>query len=217
MNNRRTLIITTILCLLPIILGIALYDRLPDMIPIHFDGQGNPDNYLSKALAVFGLPAVLALLNFYIHFRMNNDARVENASSFLRSLSRWTFPLISITMIPISMFIAMDVAIPVTVIAASVAGVIIMIYGNYLPKCRYNYTIGIRLPWTLNNEENWNKTNRFAGYVFVAGGIIFIINGFLSLWYVSIAVIALLVILPFVYSYLLYRKEQRNHGQAASI
>ena len=214
---NKTLVITTILCLLPIILGIAVYDRLPDQVAIHFDSQGNPDNYLSKALAVFGLPVVMALINLYINFRMNNDARVENASSFLRSLSRWIVPLIAIVMIPVSLFLAMDAEIRIPLIASAVAGVIIVIYGNFLPKCKYNYTIGIRLPWTLNSEYNWNKTNRFAGYIFVIGGLIFIVNAFLSLWYVSIAIIALLVILPFIYSYLLYRKQQMINNQSPSI
>jgi uncharacterized membrane protein len=217
MNKNKTLIITTILCLLPIILGIALYDRLPDQIGIHFDSQGNPDNYLSKALAVFGLPVVMALINFYINFRMNNDAKVENASSFLRSLSRWVVPLIAIVMIPVSLFLAMDVEIRIPLIATAIAGVIIVIYGNFLPKCRYNYTIGIRLPWTLNSEYNWNKTNRFAGYLFVAGGLLFIVNAFLSLWYISIAIIALLIILPFIYSYLLHRKQLTINGESPSI
>lgn len=217
MKMNKALVITTILCLLPIILGIAVYDRLPDQVAIHFDSQGNPDNYLGKALAVFGLPVVMALINLYINFRMNNDARVENASSFLRSLSRWIVPLIAIVMIPVSLFLAMDAEIKFPLIATAVAGVIIIIYGNFLPKCKYNYTIGIRLPWTLNSEFNWNKTNRFAGYVFVIGGLIFIVNAFLSLWYISIAIIAMLIILPFIYSYLLFRKEQVNKDNSVPV
>jgi uncharacterized membrane protein len=217
MKMNKTLIITTILCLLPIILGIAVYDRLPDQVAIHFDSQGNPDNYLSKALAVFGLPIVMALINLYINFRMNNDAKVENASSFLRSLSRWIIPLIAIVMIPVSLFLAMDAEIRIPLIATAIAGVIIVIYGNFLPKCKYNYTIGIRLPWTLNSEYNWNKTNRFAGYIFVIGGLIFIVNAFLSLWYVSIAIITLLIILPFIYSYLLFRKERGNKDESLPV
>jgi uncharacterized membrane protein len=217
MKNNKTLIITTILCLLPIILGISVWDKLPAEIGIHFDSQGNADNFLSKPLAVFGLPVVMALLNFYVHFRMNNDARVENASSFLRSLSKWIIPLISIIAMPVSLFIAMGIDIKVNVIAAIITGTVIIIYGNFLPKSKYNFSIGIRLPWTLNSEDNWNKTNRFAGFVYVIGGLFIVAGGLLSLWYVLIAVIALLLIIPFVYSYLLYRKQQGDKSRSPSI
>jgi uncharacterized membrane protein len=148
---------------------------------------------------------------------MNNDARVENASSFLRSLSKWTIPLISIIAMPVSLFIAMGIDIKVNVIATIITGTVIIIYGNFLPKSKYNFSIGIRLPWTLNSEDNWNKTNRFAGFVYVIGGLFIVAGGLLSLWYVLIAVIALLLIIPFVYSYLLYRKQLGDKSGSSSI
>ena len=79
---------------------------------------------------------------------------------------------------------------------------------NYLPKCRQNFTMGYRLPWTLNDEDNWNKTNRLAGYVMVLGGILIIIMSFfdLAFWAVILFVGAILII-PSVYSFLLYRKK----------
>ena len=85
---------------------------------------------------------------------------------------------------------------------------IFVILGNYLPKCRQNFTMGYRLPWTLNDEDNWNKTNRLAGYVMVLGGILIIIMSFfdLAFWAVILFVGAILII-PSVYSFLLYRKK----------
>ena len=55
-------------------------------------------------------------------------------------------------------------------------GLVFIIIGNYLPKCKQNYTVGIKLPWTLNSEENWNKTHRLAGYVFMLCGIMQIVD-----------------------------------------
>lgn len=206
--NKKTdmiLITTTIICLIPIILGIILYDQLPEQIPIHFDSAGNPDNYLSKVLTVFGLPVLLALLNVYSHFRLNIDPKAENASFNIKQALKWAVPLISIIAIPLSLFISMGVQIPIVMVISAIAGLVVIICGNYLPKCRQNYTVGYKLPWTLDSEDNWKKTHRFAGFVWVIGGLTMIISAFFTTWYLNLIVIILLVVLPAAYSYLKYR------------
>jgi len=102
----------------------------------------------------------------------------------------------------------------VNVMANLVVGVIFVFTGNYLPKCRQNYTIGIKLPWTLSDEENWDKTHRFAGKIWMLCGVLEIIVGFLPIARFEIVTIALILLatIPIaVYSYLLYRKKM--HGQ----
>jgi len=210
---NKALIISTLLCLLPILLGLILYDRLPDEIAIHFDNAGRPDNYASKALAVFGLPVLLAAINAYVHFRLGTDPKRENASSALRQASRWALPLIALVLMPVTLFMAMGASIPVIMVAKAIAGLMVVICGNYLPKSKRNYTIGIKLPWTLDSEDNWRKTHRFAGFVWVAGGLILIANAFFAAPYVSLAVIALLIVLPFAYSYLAYARQQGGEGE----
>ena len=66
--------------------------------------------------------------------------------------------------------------------------------------------IGYRLPWTLNNRENWNRTNRLAGYIMVIGGLITIIASFFNVaFYALLVVVLVLVVVPFIYSFLIYR------------
>ncbi len=206
-KTNNTLIITTILCLLPIILAIVLYDKLPAQVAIHFNSAGAPDNYLPKAIAVFGLPIGLAVINLYSHFRLNNDPKVENTSFALKQIGYWAVPLGSLIIMPITLFIAIGAEIPITIIVTAVVGLIIVACGNYLPKCKRNYTIGIKLPWTLDSQDNWNKTHRFAGFVWVALGIAFIANAFFQSTYVLIGIIVLLVALPPIYSYITYKNQ----------
>jgi uncharacterized membrane protein len=75
-----------------------------------------------------------------------------------------------------------------------------------MPKCRQSYTIGIKLPWTLNSEENWNKTHRAAGVVWVLAGIVTIIAGFFNIIPLMIAALAVSAIFPVIYSFTLYKK-----------
>lgn len=90
-------------------------------------------------------------------------------------------------------------------------GFLIVIIGNYLPKVKQNNTIGIRVVWTLQDEENWNATHRFSGKLWVASGILCMLCGLfgesmaaLVLYIVSIMATAIISIL---YSYLFYKKK----------
>ena len=83
-------------------------------------------------------------------------------------------------------------------------GVIILVLGFILPKCKQNYTVGIKLPWTLHDEENWDKTHKLAGKLWIYGGIIMTIAGLFNLTFLFMAIIFALVIIPTGYSYWLY-------------
>lgn len=211
-KTNKPLIISTVLCLLPIILALVLYKRLPEKIAIHFDDSGKPDNYLPKALVAFGLPIFLAAINAYTHFRLNNDPKSENASSALKQVAKWVVPMVSVIIMPITLFIAIGTEIAINTIITAIVGVLIVICGNYLPKCKRNYTVGIKLPWTLDNEDNWNKTHRFAGFVWVIGGFLITANAFLPSVYAMIGIVILLVALPPIYSFFTY-KNQRDAGE----
>ena len=208
--KNKTAILSTALCLLPIVLAAVVYDGLPQQIAIHFDGAGNPDNYAPKAMAAFGIPLLLAAINLYSNFRVTRDPKVENASSALRMLSKWLVPILSIILVPVTLFTAMGKQIPIVMIASAIAGAAFVICGNYLPKCKRNYTIGIKLPWTLDNEDNWNRTHHFSGFVWVVGGFIVIANAFVRIPYLLIAVVICLLLLPFLYSYLFYRRQMNQ-------
>ena len=207
-KTNSTLIITTLVCLLPVILALALYDKLPAQIAVHFDQTGAPDNYLPKALAVFGLPVFLAALNLFTHFMLDHDPRRENASATMKLVAKWSVPLISVIVMPVILFMAMGAEIPITMLVTGLVGMLFVICGNYLPKCKRNYTVGIKLPWTLDSDDNWNKTHRFAGPVWVIGGILFIATAFFDTLYAGLVIMVVMVALPAVYSYCTYRNQR---------
>ena len=93
----------------------------------------------------------------------------------------------------------------------SLLGIIFMVIGNYLPKTRPNYTIGIRLPWTLYDEENWVKTHRLAGKTWLFCGILIFFNAFIQLAVGLVIILTLVVMLgvPVMYSYWLGKSKQR--------
>ena len=210
LRNNAQIILSTLVCLVPIALTLALYDKLPAQVPIHFDLNGEPDNYSSKAVAGFLFPCLLAAFNLFVHFIMNADPKKQNANKIIKLVGFWIFPVVSLITVPITLFKGLGYNLPVVAICTALTGLLFLIIGNYLPKSRQSYTVGIRLPWTLDNEENWNKTHRFAGFVWVLGGLAIIINAFIASFNILIIVTVLAVVLPIVYSYLLYRKQGNN-------
>ena len=209
-NTRRTLLLTTAVCLLPMLLSAALYPQLPDQIAIHWNSAGQPDNYAPKLFAAFGIPVLMAIFNLLVHLLFYADPKRANMGRMLRLLGLWCCPVLCVILMPIILLSALGVSIPIPIVVSAVVGLFFILIGNYLPKSGQSYTAGIRLPWTLDDPDNWNKTARLSGYLFVAAGVIIFLCGCFQLfWPVTIAIL-LTVIIPIVYSYLLYR---RSHSE----
>lgn len=206
-SMNSMLYLTTAVCLLPLFLSAVLYSRLPDQIAIHFNSAGEPDNYVSKAVAAFGIPIGMAVLNVISHLAIDSDPKRANASAMLKLMGKWLVPLLTVVMMPVTLFIAMGADIPIQTIVPAFVGLVIVACGNYMPKCRQNYTVGIKLPWTLNSEENWNRTHHMAGYLWIGGGIVMILAGFFGGHWLTVTgvILVLCVAAPAVYSYKLYK------------
>ena len=207
MKNKKTLVITSLICLLPIIVGALVYKRLPETIATHFDLNGNPDGWSSRAFAVFGLPAILLAVNLLLPFMLRADPKHENMSGALVNITIWTIPVLSLVCSGLTLGRALGYDVRIERVLPVFMGVLFILIGNYLPKTKQSYTMGIKLPWTLASEENWNRTHRLAGFLWVLGGVYFIVMSFIG-WSVPAFVLplAVMVLLPMVYSYLLYRK-----------
>jgi uncharacterized membrane protein len=203
--KNKVLFITTFLCLLPILLSAVLFKDLPNEVAIHFDIGGNPDGFANKAFAAFGLPLLMAGLNILLQILLENDPKKTNGEP-LRFLSKWLIPVLSLTLVPATLFIALGYDIDLQTIIPVFVSILWIIIGNYLPKCKHNYTIGIKIPWTLSSEENWNRTHRVAGWIWTIGGVLSLIASLTGLFtpILFFLVTALMVAVPVGYSFYLF-------------
>ena len=203
-DYKKTMIITSAMCILPLILSIAVYDKLPDQIAIHWNDEGNPDNYAAKWVAAFAIPLFLLAIQLISMITILHDPKKKNQSEVMRLLSFWLIPVLSLILVPVSLLIGMGKELPISTITAMLVGAVFIIAGNYLPKSRQNYTMGIKLPWTLADTDNWNKTHRLAGAVWILAGLFMIARPFLpvtEIWIVIVLAVAFC--LPAVYSFIL--------------
>lgn len=209
--ENKSFVITTLLCLVPMALGLALYARLPEQLPTHWDWQGNVNGYMSKPAVVLGLPLFFAAMNGLMHFSLRADPKRANIIGNIRVLIRWTMPVLSLIILPYTYLWALGwQQIPMEKLIPVLVGLLIMGIGNYLPKCRQNYTSGIKLPWTLYDEDNWNRTHRMAGRLWMVGGLGIMVSAFWGGSTLLLAVILAITLIPGIYSYCLYRKKQKG-------
>ncbi len=194
----------------PFILSAAFYSQLPEQMAIHWDMAGNPNNYASRPVAAFGVPALLLLVILLVNFRISTDPKRQNInrSPQMKLVSRWLVViLVNVTHFA-SILKNMNTNINITQIIFLFLALSIAVIGNYLPKLKYNYTVGIKLPWTLASEENWRKTHRFAGFVWIICGILLAVTAFFPYKCLNLSIFIILAAVPAVYSYLLFRKER---------
>lgn len=212
MKNKKYWLITSAITLVPILLGLLLWNRLPDRLPTHFGVDGAADGWSGKGFAVFGLPLMMLGFHFVIYFATRLDKQNRGHNEKVMNLVGLIFPVMSIVNSVIIYAHAMELELNLSMLLFPMLGLLFIAVGNWLPKIKQNSTLGIKIKWTLYNEENWNKTHRVAGFVWVIGGVIFCLMGFVAekalLFLLPIQII-LLAVVPMVYSWNLARKQKQ--------
>jgi len=211
-RNKGVLIITTLIAALPILVGLILWNQLPDQMATHFNIAGEADGWSSKAFAVIGLPLILVGVHVICTVATLADPRKQNISDKIFRLVLWITPCISLLVMGGTYAYALGYDVDIARITMILMAAVFLLLGNYMPKCRQNYTVGIKVPWTLADPENWNKTHRFAGWLWTGVGIVFLgmsLLGWMN-FVIMFSLIMVVAFLPMIYSFLLYLKKEKE-------
>lgn len=213
-KNMKSIVISSLIILLPLLAGLLLWNRLPEQLPIHWNAAGEIDGWGSRAVVVFGESLGLLATHWLCIAVSFADPRNKAQSGKALGLVLWVCPALSVLIGAMSYLTALGFQpFSMDKIVLIFMGLLFIVIGNYLPKCRRNYTIGIKVPWALDNEENWNATHRFAGKLWVVSGIVAVLLAFLpwqelSFW-LSIIIIMFASVASALYSFFYYKKQQR--------
>ncbi|MCM3095015.1 putative membrane protein [Priestia megaterium] len=198
--------------LLTLVAWLIALPHLPATMPIHWGANGEADGFATKINAMILTVGIMVLIYFIIAFVPRIDPRKENYKYFSK-----TYNIVLNAVLLLFFFVNMSTIlqglgynVPMSYIAPIMAGLVFIIIGNYLQRVRSNYFMGIRTPWTLSNETVWKKTHRLSGKIFFIGGLLILISAFLPDGYKSVIMwgsIVLCVAIPYLYSYLAYKKE----------
>ena len=207
--NKKLLLLTSIVILFPILWGVMIWSQLPNQIPIHFNFAGQANSFSSKLLAVIGLPIFLLLVHLFVIFVTSRDPKNQTMNEKMGKVIYWLTPIVSLSLSYLIYSKALGSTTNPSIFVSALLGLIFVMMGNYMPKLKVNHTVGIRLPWTLQSEDNWHKTHRLAGKLWVLGGLILLLDAGLqfAVPYVMGIVILTIVLIPILYSYQLSRKD----------
>jgi uncharacterized membrane protein len=206
-----------LIMLVPAIYLAVLWKNIPQSVPMHFDLKGNVDRYGTKH-ELLVLIAILTALNFAVYLVVSNIYKIDprkGASLNKERMRRMAFGIsvyLSAIWIMVIYVTARNDASMMMKFVFVAMGLLFALIGNNMYNIKPNYFAGIRLPWTLENEDNWRKTHHLAGRLWFFGGLIFalialLLKNVLAASYVSAVLLAILIIIPIFYSYNLYKKS----------
>lgn len=212
-ENKNKVILSSIITLLPVIFGLIVWDSLPEYLSSHWSDQGTGSGLWVKALFVFGVPLILLVSHLLCLLFTLQDNKQKGQNKKALGILFWINPFICLFSCSIFYAAAFGKTFDFDLIFPIVFGIIFIVIGNYLPKIKQNRSLGIKLPWTLFNEENWNKTHRFGGKVWVICGLIMLFSIFLpstAMVFVFVSAIIAMALVPTIYSYCLYKKHLKE-------
>ena len=208
-----------IIIIVPAIYLLMIWKQIPQTVPMHFDIKGNVDSYGTRN-DLLKLVLGLTILNAAVYLILTNIYKIDpkkyaalNKDRLQRIAFYVSLYLSAIWIALIYQIVHNDVSHMMKFVFIAM-GLLFALLGSNMYNIQPNYFAGIRLPWTLENEDNWRKTHQFAGRLWFFGGLIIALAALLlrngQAIYISAAALAVLIIIPIVFSYNLYRKQTKK-------
>ncbi len=197
------------------------WNQIPQTIPVHFGIDGTPDRFGSRNEILIA-PAIFTVLGILMYFILRNIHKIDPKKKYTAATST---VLSKIAVIVIILLCAVCLCISYWSIKGKVEGLPLLFcglslflayLGNLMHSIKPNYFAGFRVPWALENEENWRKTHQLASKIWFVGGIILaivsLLLNFKALIIVFIISILVMTLIPVIYSYNLYRAATKPSG-----
>lgn len=204
-----------LLIILPLIYAGSIYSSLPQTIPVHFGIDGKPNGYTDKS-RLWLLLLVMSAISAGMYLLVKNLPKIDpkktaGQSPDLFNKIAMTLVIFMCAISIILVYASLNHSVNINRILIPLLGLLFMVLGNYMHSVKPNYFVGFRLPWTLENEDNWRKTHQLVGKLWVPGGLFIAISALLlppaAGFVVFMAVVLIIVAIPGIFSYLYFKKH----------
>lgn len=217
MNKQMTRLVWLV-ALFPVIYIILIWKQLPEKVAMHFDINGEPDRYGNKTELAL-MTGILFVLSVGVYYLLANINRIDPKRYAMENTSRFRKIgfAVAVFMSGLTCFIIYSSInggskIDTSLILAAVSFLLAVI-GNYMPNLKPNYFAGMRLPWTLEDPENWKATHALAGKIWFIGGILLGIGCFVlpakAAFVVFMTGVVAMVLIPAVFSWQFYMNKKK--------
>lgn len=210
-NHKWKAVISSIVILLPMVIGLVMWEQLPATMVSHWGADGVADGTASKAFMIFGTPLIFLAIHWFMLWVMVAVDKDNTQNEKITGICYGILPVMSLVVHVFIYSVALGKEWNLIALIPVVIGVAFMLIGNYMPKTTRNRTMGIKMHWTMGNDENWNKTHRLGGKLWFWGGLVMMATALLPIKFtisVMIAMIAVGVVVPSIYSYSIYKKHK---------
>ena len=207
--NIKNLVITSIVCLIPIICGLIFYNELPESIAIHWGINNNPDGYFSKPAFVFGMPIIMLALQISCCIVSDLSDKNPEANKKAIKVYKWIIPILTVVLYIVTIAIALGNNLDIRKIVMILLGILFIISGNYMPKVRSDYYMNSKIFWVKNRDEKLvNRAIKISAYGLIIYGILFILSILFKPVVSVVVLIAMLLFCIFIYLYV-YIKSRK--------
>lgn len=192
----------------PILIAIFFWNKIPNRLPTHLNSQMIADSWSSKTAALITLPIVLTATQLFLILVVSRNSKNGNVQPWIQRIILSIMPVLS-AMIFLLMILNATRTFPIFLqnnYLNILFGIISIVLGLISGRVKPNYAIGIKTPWTLHSEKNWQMTHKLGEKVYIAGGIIMIIVTSVMTRFFFIPVLIITALIPCIYSYLLHKK-----------
>jgi uncharacterized membrane protein len=222
MKNRVMInLLLVLIAFSPMAYLAMVWPTVPDMVPTHFDGSFKPNAYSTKIEFLF-IQLFICVLGIGLYFLLENIQKLDPkragktpATVFHKLAVGELLFMTALGFVTTRLGIHPDKGMEHLLFP--LVGLLFVFLGNIMYNIKPNYFAGIRVPWTLASDYNWRKTHQLAGSLWFGGGILITMVSFILpgevFFYVLLSIIAVMVVIPVGYSFLLFRKEQVNGDQ----
>lgn len=170
-SEKVTIILSVIVCLLPMILGIAVYDQLPEVMATHFNFHNEPNGFMSRGMTVFGMPVILAVLQGVMCFTtFKKNAKVEMPK--LLKFLIWIIPVVDYVVYVTLVLYALGSFQEIGKAACLLVGIVFLVCGNYAPKMSFEQAKTYHNP-APKDEQNFRKNQKFIAILLLVLSFLF--------------------------------------------
>jgi uncharacterized membrane protein len=216
-NKKMVLFYVLVLIGIPFIYAAYLYPSLPEIIPTHFNIKGEADGFGGKGSIYLG-PIIMGVASLFTYFLLANIKKVDpkRAQQIDDTLFQkfGFFTVLFLTALSmVILYTTTHQGISIEKLLFPIMGLAFAGMGLYMPKMKQNYFAGFKLPWTLDNEDNWNATHKIAGKVWLYGGIVQFFAGMAFSSVTSFVIffidMIVMVLVPTIYSYRMFKNGNK--------
>ncbi|MFZ2746206.1 MAG: DUF1648 domain-containing protein, partial [Lactococcus raffinolactis] len=126
----KKLLWPTVIGLLPILMGLAVYSKLPEKMPIHWGLDGEPNGYATRLAGILILPLIMVGVNVIVQFSLESASKTNLK---LEKLMLWVLPILSVTFQSLTLSQALGYHLDIALITMVTVGIIFILLGNYIP------------------------------------------------------------------------------------